>query len=102
MKTKKRVLGILLTLALTLGLLAILPITASAATGMATINIGSLGAANTDNSAAVSTASQWTYSSSLRLLSLSTANGDYTLTGTKHSACRSYPPSCPARGARSS
>jgi hypothetical protein len=49
---RKKLLSILLTLALTLGLLALAPITAHAATGMATIDVSTLGASNADNSGA--------------------------------------------------
>ena len=87
MQTKKRVLSILLTLALALGLLAIAPITAHAATGMATINISTLGSSNANNVGAASTESQWNYIAGSHWLQLTTASGNYKLTGTNTNLC---------------
>ena len=82
MKTRKRILSIFLTLALAAGLLAIAPITAHAATGMATIDVSTLGGADADNSAAITTESQWGYNTTTKFLYLYTTSGSYTLTGT--------------------
>ncbi|MCL1952385.1 MAG: hypothetical protein FWF60_06115 [Oscillospiraceae bacterium] len=77
----KKALSALLAAVMVLGLLALAPITAHAATGMATINVSTLGGANADNSAASATESQWAYSGSSKQLQLNTAGGNYTLTG---------------------
>jgi len=62
-------------------LLVIAPPSANAATGMAEININTLGGANADNTAAVVTESQWTYSDMFKTLSFLTPGGNYTLKG---------------------
>jgi len=82
MQTRKRILSILLTLALAAGLLAIAPITAHAATGMATINISTLGGADANNSADIATESYWEYQDLNKTLVFTTTGGNYTLTGT--------------------
>ena len=79
-KTRKLI-STLLTLAMLVSLITVVPITASAATGAVTIDISTLGGSNDDNIAEVETESQWAYDDTTKILSLRTANGDYTLTG---------------------
>jgi len=62
-------------------LLAITPPATDAATGMATIDISTLGGADADNSAAA-TESQWSYHNTGKAMILSTAGGNYSLQGT--------------------
>ena len=83
-KKNKRMLALILVLAMTAMLIAALPTVAGAATGMATIDLSTLGAMNADNSANVATESQWSYTSHNARLSLTTANGVYILTGTNN------------------
>ena len=80
MQTRKRILGILLTLALAAGLLAIAPITAHAGTDMVTIDISTLGGADIPEDGSA-TDSQWAYDDSVKELRLTTAGGNYTLVG---------------------
>jgi hypothetical protein len=83
MQTKSRkFLSALLALLMMAGVIAVAPITASAADGMATIDVSTLGGADIDNSAALATESQWSYNSTNKLLTLSTTGGNFTLTGT--------------------
>jgi len=85
MKTRntRKVLSALLALLVALALIPAAGfVTAHAATGMATIDIGTLGGANADNSAASATESQWRYDDATKRLSLRTSSGKYTLTGT--------------------
>ena len=83
MQSKSRkFLSVLLALLMMAGVIAVAPVTASAATGMATIDISTLGGANANNSAASATEAQWAYNGSTKALTLSTASGNYTLSGT--------------------
>jgi len=82
MRMNKRMTALVLVVALLMALIGALPTTAGAATGMATIDVSSLGATNVNNSAAVATESQWAYYASNNWLRLNTAGGYYTLTGT--------------------
>jgi len=85
MKTRntRKVLSALLALLMALALIPVAGyITAHAATGMATIDISSLGGANANNSAASATESQWNYNDTTKTFNLSTASGSYKLTGT--------------------
>jgi len=84
MKTRntRKVLSALLALLMALALIpAAGVVTASAATGTASINIGTLGATNQDNSGNP-TESYWYYSSAGKMLTLRTEDGNYSLTGT--------------------
>ena len=87
MKTNsKKLISTLLTLAMVFSLfIAMPPPKASAATGMATINLATLGNSNTvnDNSAQSATQSQWSYAQATRTLYLNTDGGNYTLTGAR-------------------
>ena len=79
MKTRKRILSILLTLALAAGLLAIAPITASAAPASIDVSTlidggGHIFAPAGDDS--------WYYDDTIKMLHLTKADGSYTLTGT--------------------
>ena len=74
---------------LTTILLVAIPLSAQAATGPVTINVATL-TADMDNSAAVATESQWSYDHTRRILSLTTADGEYTLTGTNHTGLAIY------------
>ena len=80
MQTRKRILGILLTLALVAGLLAIAPITAHAGTDPVTIDISTLGGADIPEDGSA-TDSQWAYDDLLKELKLTTEGGDYVLVG---------------------
>ena len=77
----KKITALVLVAALLMTLIAALPTAAGAATGMATIDISTLGGANADNSGAVATESQWTYDAATTTLTLPTASGNYTLIG---------------------
>ena len=91
MKTKigaNKFISILLITVMTLALFAGLPtMVALAATGNATINLGALGGADADNTGVAATSSQWTYNDTTKVLRLTTANGNYTLQGTKTGLC---------------
>ncbi|MCL1951413.1 MAG: InlB B-repeat-containing protein, partial [Oscillospiraceae bacterium] len=77
---QKRVLSIMLTLAMCLGLLALAPVTAHAAgTDPVTIDVSTLTVAT--NNSANAAESQWSYNSGQQLV-LKTEGGNYTLTGT--------------------
>jgi len=79
----KKTLSLLLALVMALALVpAVGVVTASAATGAVTIDIGTLGATDQNNSANVATESQWHYVASTKVLFLDTTGGNYTLTGT--------------------
>ena len=88
MQTKSRkFLSVLLTLLMMAGVIAVAPVMASAADGMATIDISALGGTDANNSAAVATESQWRYVDAGKRLFLDTENGNYTLTGTNANLC---------------
>jgi len=83
--TSRKILSLLLSCALLCALaagIAAIPATAHAATGAVTIDISSLSDTNTDNSASAATESRWSYMGTSKQLLLSTAGGNYTLTGT--------------------
>jgi len=78
----KRIFSILTAVCLLAGLaIAIAPVMAHAATGMATIDISTLGDTDADNVAASATESEWAYDGTLHVLNLNTEGGNYTLTG---------------------
>ena len=79
MKTRKRVLSIFLTLALTVGLLAIAPVTAHAAP--ASIDVSTLIDGGGDIYSPLGD-DTWSYNDTTKLLMLTLAGGSYTLTGT--------------------
>ena len=81
MKKNRKLLSILLTVVLIIGMWTAFPLTAHAATGLATINIGSLGTSDTSNGA-IATESQWLYRGSDKVLFINTAGGNYKLQGT--------------------
>ena len=80
-KATKRTLSVLLALAMSLTMLVALPTAVHAATGEAAINIATLGATNANNSADLATDSQWTYNGTTKVLTFTTPNGNYELTG---------------------
>ncbi|MCL2045160.1 MAG: putative Ig domain-containing protein [Oscillospiraceae bacterium] len=82
-KTRKKI-STLLALVMVFSLFAAFPITASAATGRAYINVSTLGIYDANNKDKKSTESQWEYSSSDRNLILKTKNGNYQITGTNN------------------
>ena len=81
-KKQKMIVSLLLTVIMVFGLFGGMSTTVSAAIGIATIDISTLGVMDTNNSASAATESQWNYISTSTYLGLNTENGNYTLTGT--------------------
>ena len=72
----------MISLSVAVSVMSGLPFTASAATGMATVDVSMLGGTDAGNSEFADTQSQWTYNGTSKELWLNTAGGIYTLTGT--------------------
>ena len=81
MKTKTKLVAMLMVVAVIMILAFVIPTTVNAATGSVTIDVSTLGAIPDDNTANVATESQWTYTGAGRLY-LETEGGNYTLEGT--------------------
>ena len=76
----KKALSVLLAAVMVLGLAAVMPITAHAATGPVTIDVSIFTSSNVNNHANAATESQWRCYD--RVLTFETDGGNYTLTGT--------------------
>ena len=79
---RKKVLAVLLCMAMALIMLVALPTAAHAANGSVTIDISTLNATTPDNSGDAATDSQWEYQDTGKILYLLTPDGQYTLEGT--------------------
>ena len=80
---KKRIAFILIATVVIFGIIMFMPTKVSAATGEATINVSTLSGTNTSNSSSTAE-SQWSYTSSDKILHLETGGGNYILTGTNN------------------